>query len=109
MNQTPGKYFENPAFRDYIFLLVELERLFRDGRGQTPEADAIREAMDFPSHRFDGDELGAINVFADRLTEMSEQYRAILLPTGGTSSPTGVVVPRPAVLPHPDNAREFSK
>jgi hypothetical protein len=110
MNQTPGKYFENPAFREYIFLLVELARLFREGRGQSSEADAIREAMDFPSHRFDADEDHARNVFADYLTQMSEQYASILLPTEWPTRPPpdGAVgqlpplVERPGRLPTPD-------
>jgi len=109
MNQTPGRYFENPAFREYIFLLVELERLFRQDRGQTPEADAIREAMDFPSHRFDANEDKAIRSFAHHLTQISQQYSAILLRTEPPRSTDSVVPAMPAIRSHEDNAPEFSK
>jgi hypothetical protein len=109
MNRTSDRYFENPAFREYVFLLVELERLFREDRGQTPEADAIRDAMDFPSHRFDGNEDKAIKSFAHYLTEMSQKYGPILLRTESPRS-SDVAVPEHSTLrPHQDNVAEFSK
>jgi hypothetical protein len=109
MNQTPGRYFENPAFREYIFLLVELERLFREGRGQTSEADAIREAMDFPSHRFSADEDRAIRSFAHYLTDMNQKYGPILPRTELPRSADIVVPEHPAPRSHQDNVPEFSK
>jgi hypothetical protein len=78
MTDTPATYFANPAFREYVFLLVELQRLFRHGHGQSPQADAIREEMDFPMHRFDAGELDALKDFGKHLTAMSEKYGSML-------------------------------
>lgn len=81
MNATPGRFFANPAFREYLFLLVELERLFREGRGQSPEADIIRDEMDAPGDKLDGEERKAVSEFTAELTPISERYASILLPT----------------------------
>jgi hypothetical protein len=108
MNQASSSYFANPAFREYIFLLVELERLFREGRGQTAEADAIREAMDFPSHCFSAAEDEAISEFGNYLTEMSQKYREILLRTVAGPAKSDVVLPGSAIKAHQENTREFS-
>jgi hypothetical protein len=81
MNETPNTFFENAAFREYIFLLVELERLFRENRGQTAEADVVRDEMDAPGDRLDAEEMNAVREFAGDLTRLSERYASILLPT----------------------------
>ena len=109
MNSTSNAYFANPAFREYIFLLVELERLFREGRGQTPEADVIREAMDFPSHRFTAAEDAAISEFGTYLTEMSRQYGVILPRTLEGSAKCDVVLPGSPSAAHQEHTREFAK
>jgi hypothetical protein len=106
MNDTSNKYFNNLAFREYIFLLVELERLFREGRGQTAEADALRNAMDFPSDKLDGDEVKTINFFADDLTRLSKRYRAILS-RAETASASGNGVP--GMTPGQTDTPEHSK
>jgi hypothetical protein len=109
MKPTPEKYFENPAFREYIFLLVELERLFREGRGQTPEADVIREAMDFPSHRFSAAEDAAISEFGAHLTEMSRQYGVILPRTVEGPVKCDAALSGSPNAAHPEHSREFAK
>jgi hypothetical protein len=78
MTDAASTYFGNSAFREYVFLLVELERLFRRGQGQSAQADSIREEMDFPLHRFVAGELDALKEFGKHLTGMSEKYGRML-------------------------------
>ena len=93
MKDTPGKFFNNPAFCEYIFLLVEIERLIREGRNDGPEGDAIYEEMDAPWDMLDDAEMNAIRQFASDLTRMSKRYASILLPTekSGPSSSDSTV------------------
>jgi hypothetical protein len=86
MTHTPNKYFANPAFREYIFLLVELERLVREGRNNAPEGDAIYEEMDTPGDKLDADEAQAVKDFASDLTRLSQRYASILLATANSSA-----------------------
>lgn len=90
---APGRFFDNPAFREYVFLLVELERLIREGRNEAPEGEAIYDEMDAPGDQLDDDELKAVKDFAADLTRLSERYGSILLPTQAAtpSSPNGPV------------------
>lgn len=81
MSNQPGRFFDNPAFCEYVFLLVEIERLIREGRNDLPEGEAIYEEMDAPADKLDRDEMNAVSAFAADLTRMSERYRAVLLPT----------------------------
>ena len=78
MTDNATTYFGNPAFREYVFLLVELERLFRHGMGQSAQADSVREEMDFPMHRYDAAELDALKEFGSHLTAMSKKYGPML-------------------------------
>ena len=91
MTDNATKFFGNPAFREYVFLLVELERLFRHGMGESAQADAIREEMDFPMHRYDAAELDALKEFGKHLTAMSNKYGRILdqEPTKSTTAQDG--------------------
>lgn len=95
MSNSPQKQIDNPAFREYLFLLVELERLIRDGLDESPAGDAIYDAMDAPGDRLDGDEIRAVKVFAGDLTRMSERFSSILLPTTAPGRPE----PSPTVAP----------
>jgi len=88
MNDTPGKFFANPAFCEYIFLLVEIERLIREGRNDDPEGEAIYEEMDGPGDKLDDAEMEAVGQFAGDLTRMSDRYRSILLPTEKLARPS---------------------
>jgi hypothetical protein len=99
MTDNATKYFGNPAFREYVFLLVELERLFRHGRGESAEADAIREEMDFPMHRYDAAELDALKEFGKHLTAMSKKYGRILdqEPTNSATANNGAPQGRTAL------------
>jgi hypothetical protein len=104
MNHTSGKYFDNPAFCEYVFLLVELERLIREGRNESPEGEAVYDEMDAPADKLDDDEMKAVRAFAGDLTRLSERYASILLPTEGStrSSPNGAVgKPPPITGPEP--------
>lgn len=95
MNNQQGKYFENPAFCEYIFLLVELERLIREDRNELPEGEAIYAEMDSPADKLDGQEMEAVSVFAAELTRLSGRYGPILLPTQASPivSSKGTVAP----------------
>ena len=109
MTDATKSFFGNPAFREYIFLLIELERLFRRGLGQSPQADAIRDAMDFPSHRYTAEEDAAISRFGDHLNEMSAKYGP-MLDCDVSAPPTadnGIALP--AFPPPPATSTEFSK
>ena len=41
-----GRFADNPNYREHERLLLELSRLMAEGKGDTDEADAIRDAMD---------------------------------------------------------------
>lgn len=110
MNDSSSKYFTNPAFREYVFLLVELERLIREGRNESPEGDAIYDAMDGPGDRLNGEEMQAVKAFASDLTRLSEQYAPLLLPTAGPSRllPNATVAPTSPLPPSPaDSPKEL--
>lgn len=109
MTDAPDLYFANPAFREYIFLLVELERLFRHGEGQSTKADAIREEMDFPMHRYSTNELKALKEFGKHLTTMSEKYGGVLDQEPSEPPRAGNGVPAMPNSAHTSPARELSK
>lgn len=52
-----GRFTDNPAYERYETLLKQLHSLIREGKGQSPEADAVREAMDEPAARLDRAEV----------------------------------------------------
>src|SRR4026207_183853 len=109
MTHEASTYFGNPAFREYIFLLVEVERLFRHGHGESPQADAIREEMDFPMHRYQAGELDALKEFGKHLTNMSEKYGKILDRDAITPTSTENGAPAMPISAHTRSATEFSK
>ena len=109
MNDVASKYFDNPAFREYVFLLVELERLIREDRDESPEGDAIRDAMDAPGDRLGSEEVKAVSAFAADLTRLSEQYASILLPTERPrASPDAPVGKLPSVTGPEPRPRELT-
>src|SRR5438093_1561710 len=52
-----GRFAENPAYVQYETLLKRLHGLIAEGQGQSPEADAVREAMDEPVERLTRPEI----------------------------------------------------
>jgi hypothetical protein len=102
-------FFGNPAFREYIFLLVELERLFRHGQGQSAQADAIREEMDFPMHRYDTCELDALKEFGSHLKTMSAKYGHVLDRNCTDNTPVVNGVPHAAVSSKSGGSMDISK
>ena len=78
MKQASDRFFNNPAFREYLFLLVELHRLIREGRDETAQGWAVNDAMDHPGDQLDGEEIQAVKVFAADLYQLTERHRAIL-------------------------------
>lgn len=55
-----GRFAKNPAYVEYETLLKELHALIGEGQGQSPEADAVREAMDEPEGRLNRAELNRL-------------------------------------------------
>jgi hypothetical protein len=108
MNDQPGKYFDNPAFCEYIFLLVEIERLIREDRNESPEGEAIYEEMDAPGDKLDRDEMNAVSAFAADLTRLSEKYASILLPTVARARPAVNAIATPPA-PHPTDSADSPK
>jgi hypothetical protein len=78
MNPASDKFFNNPAFREYIFLLAELHRLIREGRDETPEGWAINDAMDGPGAQLSAEEVEAVGLLAADFYNLGERHRSIL-------------------------------
>ena len=43
-----GKFADNPDYRKYERLLIDLHHLIADGKGDSDAADAVRDEMDQP-------------------------------------------------------------
>ncbi len=54
-------FANNPDYREYESLLIRLARLMADGKGDTDEADELREIMDQPWLRLSGSEQARLN------------------------------------------------
>ena len=67
MKQAPGRFFDEPAFREYVRMMSELEQMFPEGRGESPEADERRDRMDRPWYELDDEEAAAIREMPDDL------------------------------------------
>ncbi|RIK84187.1 MAG: hypothetical protein DCC68_02015 [Planctomycetota bacterium] len=77
-----GRFFHNPSFNEYATLLGQLHVLMATGRGETDEAEDVRERMDAPWDQLDREEsrllrglssdLYSIGVARDRLIEKVE-------------------------------------
>lgn len=56
-----GRFASNPYYVEYETLLTALARLMAEGKGDTPEADAIRDAMEHPERELIREELERLN------------------------------------------------
>ena len=78
MNQT---FAENPAYREYEAYLVRLHRLIAEGKGDTVDADEVREAMDRIQNQLSEAEVFRLNGLSRDLYMLSGDE--ILTPLGG--------------------------
>lgn len=60
-------YEQNPHYVQYVVLLEQLHALVRDGRGDSPEADALREQMDEPWRHLAAEETVKVKEMSERL------------------------------------------
>jgi tetratricopeptide (TPR) repeat protein len=56
-----GRFAENPSYVEYERLLMALHRLIAEGKGDTDEADAVREQMEWPERNLSRDEMDRLN------------------------------------------------
>src|SRR5436190_11135480 len=56
-----GKFAANPYYVEHEERLKELSRLMAEGKGDTPEADALREAMEHPERQLTREEIERLN------------------------------------------------
>jgi len=52
-----GRFSENPDYREYERLLIEVHRLIAHGRGDSTDADALREQLEVPASGLNTDEI----------------------------------------------------
>ena len=57
-------------FAEYVSLLRRLHRLFTDGKGDSAEADALRDEMDVPWHELTEEERGIVSGLAADLNSI---------------------------------------
>jgi hypothetical protein len=93
MKQAPGRFFDKPAFREYVRLLGELHRLIREGRDESPEGETLREAMDAPGELLDDEEV------AEAFAISAELYRV------STSTTDANGMPAPTAPDHTDRLK----
>lgn len=61
---TPRLFMNNPEYVKYVHLLKQLHRLISEGKGDTEEADALRDEMDTPWHSLSKEEIDRVNSLA---------------------------------------------
>jgi hypothetical protein len=55
---------ESPHFLEYVALLRQLRGLISDGKGESEEADRLRDRMDAPWFQLTADEIARIDTLA---------------------------------------------
>lgn len=56
-----ARFINNPYYLEYESLLKDLHRLISDGKGDTEEADAVRDRMDTPEQHLSREEINRLN------------------------------------------------
>ena len=51
------RFFQNPAFNEYVRLLAQQHRLIREGRDESPEGERLANAMDVPGSLLSREEV----------------------------------------------------
>ena len=60
-----NQFADNPDYVTYERLLVEIDRLIADGKGDNEEAEAVRDQMDPPWYRLSSEEtdhIGSLSI-----------------------------------------------
>lgn len=70
-NTAMKLYEQNPHYVRYVALLEQLHALIRDGRGDGPEADSLREQMDQPWHHLSSEETARAREISAELTSVA--------------------------------------
>jgi hypothetical protein len=70
--QIEGKFVGNPYYVEYERLLRELHRLIAEGRGDTEEADLIRDDMDVPERKLSREEQDRLDGLSADLYMLQE-------------------------------------
>lgn len=68
-----GKFSENPHYRRYEELLIDLHRLFQEGKEDSPEADALREQMDVDGSWLSPEEADRVGGLSGDLYQVGNQ------------------------------------
>ena len=55
------RFADNPNYVQYESMLKDLHRLIAEGKGDSDEADALREAMDVPWRALSSEEIDRLN------------------------------------------------
>jgi hypothetical protein len=69
---TNSQSHENPAYLEYLRLLVQLHALIADGKSETDDADLVRDEMDTPWAKLsqaEADRLGGLSADLYMLTD----------------------------------------
>ena len=70
-NQSEHLFAQNPAYREYEHLLVQLHRLIAEGQGDSEAADILRDAMDEPDRKLSHQEVARLNGLSSDLYMLS--------------------------------------
>jgi hypothetical protein len=82
-----GRFLDNPSYGEYVRHLLRLHSLMAAGRGDSAEADAVREEMLVPWRRLDPDELARVDgLSADLYMLTGEEIFAAAEPAERTRS-----------------------
>jgi tetratricopeptide (TPR) repeat protein len=73
LTKMSGRFAENPAYVEYERLLKELHGVIAQGKGDSDEADAIREAMEAPERGLNRMEITRLNGLSADLYMLSGQ------------------------------------
>lgn len=82
-----SRFCGNPGYREYVELLRQLHFQMRDGLGDSPEADSIRDRMDIPWTQLDEGEIRRVDAMSADLYAL-EPDSPIVHPAALTIAPS---------------------
>ena len=68
----PRPFATNSNYQAVIRALLQIHRLWVDGKGESPEADAIRDAMDGPWSRLSDSERERVRGLSEDLNSIND-------------------------------------
>jgi hypothetical protein len=75
-----AEFFDNPDFLEYVRLLHELHAAIRDGRGESVEAERIRDRMDEPASHLSSDEIDSVHGISGDFYSVTDPLPTAILP-----------------------------